>query len=227
MPHLTFHLFGAPRVQRNGAPVRIIRRRAVACAVYLAVTGQEVSRDALAAFFWPETDPTNARADLRRTLHLLHQALGYLRLVAEQGHVRFQRDDDLWLDVEHFRHLMAACQSHGHTPQEVCPDCLPLLAAAAVLIVALGIAAEAMTRRGIQLALATAPAPRAAQRSEDARPQTVHDLRPDSIRSLDKLSRLLDFHRATPPATGQGDRSPSSPGARLPFDGTTGGDTHV
>lgn len=107
------------------------------------------------------------------------------------------------------------------------PLTLPRLAAAAVLIVALGIAAEAMTRRGIQLALATAPAPRAAQRSEDARPQTVHDLRPDSIRSLDKLSRLLDFHRATPPATGQGDRSPSSPGARLPFDGTTGGDTHV
>jgi hypothetical protein len=47
--------------------------------------------------------------------------------------VRFQRDADLWLDVEHFRHLLAACQSHGHHPQEVCGDCLPLLAAAAVL----------------------------------------------------------------------------------------------
>jgi DNA-binding SARP family transcriptional activator len=133
MPHLTFHLFGAPRLQCDGAPVRIVRRRAVACAVYLAMTGQDVSRDALAALFWPETDPYHARADLRRTLHLLHQTLGPERLVTEQERVRFQRDADLWLDVEHFRHLLAACQSHGHHPQEVCGDCLPLLAAAAVL----------------------------------------------------------------------------------------------
>ena len=132
MSHLTLHLFGPPRVQRNGSPVRIARRRAGACAVYLVVTGQEVSRDALVALFWPETDPDHARADLRRTLHLLHQTLGPERLVTEQEHVRFQRDD-LWLDVEHFRYLLAACQSHGHRPQEVCGDCLSLLAAAAVL----------------------------------------------------------------------------------------------
>ena len=133
MPHLTFHLFGAPRLQRDGAPVHIPRRRAVACAVYLAVTGREVSRDALAALFWPETDPYHAYADLRRTLHLLHQVLGPARLVVEQEHVRLQRDANLWLDVEHFRHLLSACHGHGHSPQEVCQECLPLLAAAAVL----------------------------------------------------------------------------------------------
>ncbi|MFO7632291.1 MAG: AAA family ATPase, partial [Caldilinea sp.] len=133
MTHLTFHLFGAPRLQRDGAPVHIVRRRAVACAVYLAVTGQEVSRDALVATFWPETDPTHARADLRRTLHLLHQALGAERIVVDQERVRFQRNADLWLDVEHFRHLLTACHTHGHHHQEVCPACLPMLAAAAVL----------------------------------------------------------------------------------------------
>lgn len=133
MPHLTFHLFGAPRLQRDGAPVHIARRRAIACAIYLAVTDQEISRDALAALFWPESDPTHARADLRRTLHLLHHALGPERLVINQEHVRFQRDDDLWLDVEHFHRLLAACHDHGHRPQELCPDCLPLLAAAAAL----------------------------------------------------------------------------------------------
>jgi DNA-binding SARP family transcriptional activator len=133
MSHLTFHLFGAPRVQRNGSPVHIARRRAVACAVYLAVTGRDVSRDALLALFWPETEPTHARADLRRTLYLLNQTLGPERLVADQECVRFQHDDDLWLDVEHFRRLLAACQCHGHRPHEVCGDCLPLLAAAAVL----------------------------------------------------------------------------------------------
>jgi DNA-binding SARP family transcriptional activator len=133
MTQLTFHLFGPPRVQRNGAPVRIVRRRAVAFAVYLAVTGREVSRDALSALFWPETDASHARADLRRTLHLLHLALGPKRLVAEGELVRFQRDADVWLDVEHFHCLLAACQSHNHRPQEVCEDCLPLLAAAAEL----------------------------------------------------------------------------------------------
>jgi DNA-binding SARP family transcriptional activator/regulation of enolase protein 1 (concanavalin A-like superfamily) len=113
--------------------VRIARRRVVACAVYLAVTGQEISRDALAAIFWPESDSSYARADLRRTLHLLHQALGPERLVADQERVRFQRDGDLWLDVEHFRRLLSACHDHGHRPQEICPECLSLLAAAAAL----------------------------------------------------------------------------------------------
>ncbi|MBW7882144.1 MAG: tetratricopeptide repeat protein, partial [Caldilineaceae bacterium] len=133
MPHLTFHLFGAPLLQCDGAPVHIPRRRAVACAVYLAVTGQEISRDALTALFWPETAPQHARADLRRTLHLLHQALGPARLTADADRVRLQRDADLWLDIDHFRYLLAACQGHGHSPQSVCPDCLPLLAAAVVL----------------------------------------------------------------------------------------------
>jgi DNA-binding SARP family transcriptional activator len=133
MPHLTLHLFGPPRVQRDGEPVRIVRHRAIACAVYLAVTGQEVSREALAALFWPEAEPVLARADLRRTLHLLHQALGPEQLITVQERVRFRRDEGLWLDVEHFRGLLAACQGHGHGQDEVCPDCLPLLAAAAVL----------------------------------------------------------------------------------------------
>jgi DNA-binding SARP family transcriptional activator len=133
MSQLTFHLFGAPRLQRDGAPVHIARRRAVACAIYLAVTGQEISRDALAALFWPESDSNYARADLRRTLHLLHQALGPERLVADQERVRFQRDANLWLDVEHFRRLLNACHDHGHRPQEICPECLPLLAAAVAL----------------------------------------------------------------------------------------------
>ena len=132
MPGLSFYLFGAPHVQRNGTPVRITRRRAIACAVYLAMTSREISRDFLAALFWPEMDPYHARADLRRTLHLLHQALGPERLVTERECVRFQRDN-LWLDVEHFRHLLASCHGHGHSPQEVCGDCLPLLAAAAAL----------------------------------------------------------------------------------------------
>ena len=54
-------------------------------------------------------------------------------LITEQERVRFRRDEELWLDIDHFRGLLAACQGHGHPPQEVCPDCLPLLAAAAVL----------------------------------------------------------------------------------------------
>ena len=36
--HLAFHVFGAPRAQRNGAPVRIALRWAVGYAIYQAIT---------------------------------------------------------------------------------------------------------------------------------------------------------------------------------------------
>lgn len=76
MPHWKLQLLDPPLLERNGIPVDVGRRKAVALLAYLATTGQSHSRDSLAALFWPEYDHSTARTDLRRTLSVLNKTLG-------------------------------------------------------------------------------------------------------------------------------------------------------
>ena len=76
MSRLALYLLGPPRIERDGHPVDVRRRKAVALLAYLAVTGQGHSRDALATLFWPEHDQSHARAGLRRALASLKKGLG-------------------------------------------------------------------------------------------------------------------------------------------------------
>src|SRR5262249_47551220 len=76
MSQIKLYLFGPPRLERDGRPIDIPLRKALALLVYLAVTRQAHSRDALATLFWPEKDQQAARANLRRTLFDLGQLLG-------------------------------------------------------------------------------------------------------------------------------------------------------
>ncbi len=76
MPRLSLYLLGPPRLELDGEPLNIGRRKAVALMAYLAVTGQGQARDALATLLWPEYDASRARAALRRTLSTLNRALG-------------------------------------------------------------------------------------------------------------------------------------------------------
>ena len=48
MPTLKITLFGAPRIERDGAAVTLERRKSLALLAYLAVTGQAHGREALA-----------------------------------------------------------------------------------------------------------------------------------------------------------------------------------
>ena len=68
MSRLALYLFGPPRLEMDGAPVHIPRRKAIALLAYLVVTGQSHSRDTLATLFWPENDQRGARTELRRML---------------------------------------------------------------------------------------------------------------------------------------------------------------
>src|SRR5215470_8862892 len=65
---LSVALLGSPAVRRDGVPVMFDTRKATALLAVLAVTGQEQTRERLAALLWPESDETRARGSLRRTL---------------------------------------------------------------------------------------------------------------------------------------------------------------
>ncbi len=133
MSRLALYLLGPPRIECDGGPVDIRRRKAIALLAYLAMTGQSHSRDTLATLFWPEHDQSRARAGLRRALASLKKGLGEGWLEVDRESVELNREAEVWLDVQAFQDRIAACGTHSHPAEEVCPDCLPLLAEAAEL----------------------------------------------------------------------------------------------
>ncbi|HDQ72952.1 MAG TPA: tetratricopeptide repeat protein [Chloroflexi bacterium] len=133
MSNLALYLLGAPRIELDGTVVVIGRRKAVALAAYLAVTGERHSRTALARLFWPESDPPHALAALRLALLTLKEAIGEEWLEIERTSLALCRTPDYWSDVTHFRHLLIGCEAHTHSPDSVCPNCLALLTNAVLI----------------------------------------------------------------------------------------------
>ncbi len=133
MNALSIYLLGAPRVERQGAPIVVDTRKAIALLAYLAV-GQAPGgqrRDSLAAFFWPDVDAARAHGALRRTLSALHKALGGTGLKIDRETVSLERDADTWVDVDVFHARLAECRTHGHPADDTCAACLPELQTAA------------------------------------------------------------------------------------------------
>ncbi len=133
MSNPNLFLFGAPRLERDGVPIEVDTRKAIALIAYLAVTRQSHSRDALATLLWEEYDQSRARAALRRTLSVLHTALGAGQLEIERETIGLNPNASLLVDEDQFRKRLAECQTHGHSPMEVCPVCVTPLAEAAAL----------------------------------------------------------------------------------------------
>jgi predicted ATPase/DNA-binding SARP family transcriptional activator len=130
---LTFYLLGAPRLQLDGEPVHISRRRAVALLAYLALTGRSHSRDALATLLWSEHDQSSALAGLRRTLSVLNTTLGDEWLAIDRETAGVNPEAEIWLDVRVFRGKLAACEGHDQPGAELCADCVGLLEEAVAL----------------------------------------------------------------------------------------------
>jgi predicted ATPase/DNA-binding SARP family transcriptional activator/Tfp pilus assembly protein PilF len=133
MSQLVLHLLGAPRIERDGRPVAVGYNKAVALLAYLAVTQQYHTREALTILLWPDHDPTSARGEVRRVIWALNKSLGKEWLTVERESVALLPQPGLWLDVDHFRHLLGAGQAHGHPAGEVCPACLEPLTQAVAL----------------------------------------------------------------------------------------------
>jgi DNA-binding SARP family transcriptional activator/pimeloyl-ACP methyl ester carboxylesterase/predicted ATPase len=117
MERLKLFVFGPPRLERAGQPFDLGLRKALALFVYLAVSKQPQSRDGLAALFWPEHDQREARANLRRTLHRLTQAIGAEVLLAGPDTVALDPQAELWLDCAEFERQLAEGLPASSIPQ--------------------------------------------------------------------------------------------------------------
>ena len=105
---LKLFFLGPPRIELDGAPVDVNRRKASALLAYLAVSGQPHSREALAALFWPDADASRAFAYLRTTLWTINSALGEGWLIVEGDTVRLPPQDGVWIDVTAFQAQVSA-----------------------------------------------------------------------------------------------------------------------
>src|SRR5215212_5322219 len=132
MAELRIALLGPPRVERDGAPIEVDTRKAIALLAYLAMHPERHGRDAVAGLLWPDYDTEHARGALRRTLSTLNKAVGPGWLAADRTTVGFARAVPE-LDVARFEELVAACRTHGHDPTDACPACIAPLEAAARL----------------------------------------------------------------------------------------------
>jgi predicted ATPase/DNA-binding SARP family transcriptional activator len=138
MARIELFLLGPPRLQRDGVPLQFDRRKVMALAAYLAMSGLEtegrhLSRDSLVTLLWPDLEPSRARAAFRRNLSQLRRALEDEWLVADRERVGTDPEADFWLDVDQFARLVHSCETHGHPREQVCPRCLEALAEAAAL----------------------------------------------------------------------------------------------
>jgi DNA-binding SARP family transcriptional activator len=133
MAQLVIRLLGAPGIVRDGVPIVVDTRKALALLAYLAITGRSHARQALAALLWPEYDDEHARGALRRTLSTLRTALGQSCLAVDRETIGLVPGPELWIDVAAFRARLAVCRTHGHPQAEVCPACLVPLAEAVAL----------------------------------------------------------------------------------------------
>jgi len=133
MSRVAFFLLGPPRIKRDGKLVKLDERKALALAVYLAVTGRSHGGDALATLFWPGLDQNRARAGLRRALAALKQELGESCVVVDGGTIGINSAAEVWVDVRAFRERVAAYRMHDHPQSLVCPACIQMLKEAVTL----------------------------------------------------------------------------------------------
>ena len=75
MPRLRLYVLGPPRLEYDGAPIKLATRKALSLLVFLAVTRGRCRRDSLINLLWPEKDQIHGSALLRQALYALRKAL--------------------------------------------------------------------------------------------------------------------------------------------------------
>jgi predicted ATPase/DNA-binding SARP family transcriptional activator len=106
MQTLKIALLGPPIITLDGVPVITERHKAIGLLVYLAAEGRPLSREVLAAMFWPDYPRASAFSYLRRTLWELNQILGKEWIEATRESVSLAHNSNLEVDVEIFRDVL-------------------------------------------------------------------------------------------------------------------------
>lgn len=134
-PHVRVRLFGAPRVERDGAILPFGRQKGMALLAILSAELQPHSREKLLDLLWPLFGPDDARNNLRRELSLLRGVLGGERLLADRQTIALDTaavsGGQLEIDVHTFESLLAEVQAHDDSDDAVCAACAGRLVTAA------------------------------------------------------------------------------------------------
>lgn len=123
MADVRLFLFGTPRIEYRSHPVKVERRKALALAAYLALAEGSQSRDVLATFLWPDQDEEHARSSLRSTLRALTTPIAAEWIQADRNTLHLKREA-VQIDALDFLDLLKRGQSHDHSPDVLCADCL-------------------------------------------------------------------------------------------------------
>ena len=124
MEGLRIKVFGGIQIHLGGETIEFSRHKAAALLVYLAVTGEHHSRDALATMFWPENTQARAYANLRQAIWEIKRNLGDHWLEVTRESLQMIPRDDLWLDIVEFYDLINKVKKHVHPRRMVCEHCL-------------------------------------------------------------------------------------------------------
>jgi predicted ATPase/DNA-binding SARP family transcriptional activator/Tfp pilus assembly protein PilF len=119
-------LFGAPQLTHNYTLIHIGRKKALGLLAYLATSDHPLTRDHLATFFWPEYTPSQAYAELRRTLSVLRQTLGDI-LAIDRETAFIPPDSPLYVDVRIFHNLISKWRGHCQQQNHFCEECFVAL----------------------------------------------------------------------------------------------------
>jgi DNA-binding SARP family transcriptional activator/tetratricopeptide (TPR) repeat protein len=108
-PHTVFELtaLGRPGLSRQGESQPPGTQKALALACYLGAVGEAVSREQLAALFWPDSDADRARRSLRGELARLRSALSPSAFDGSRLHIGLDLSV-VRVDVQLFRALVTA-----------------------------------------------------------------------------------------------------------------------
>ncbi len=133
MADLRIHFFGMPRIEYQGSPVQIDRRKSLALVAYLALSEHRQSRDSIVDLLWPDLDREHGRAALRSTLGTLSGALPFEWIDADRTTIGL-RGDAVWVDVRAFTDLLTERTHHQHAADFICDECARLCKEAAALV---------------------------------------------------------------------------------------------
>jgi len=133
LPELRLFWLGPPFVELKGRPIKLEMRKVTALLTYLSLNEGEVTRESLAAMFWPENDQQHALGSLRRTLWSLSASIQSIRLNISRETVGLQNHEPIQVDVADFRQHRARvslhhpCVQSAEENQILCSDCTALL----------------------------------------------------------------------------------------------------